>query len=280
LTAAARQDLPPAHALLLGAIQGPAEVLPVSSSAHLILVPALLGWPYSRVDPPLRKAFEVAVHGGAGAALAILLRDELRAILTSLHSRRAGWLALACGPAAVAGAALRTPIESRLSEPRVVALAQVAAGLALGLSDLRPTDRGAAQATGADAAAVGLAQALALVPGVSRGGAALTALRLRRLERRVASRLAREAGLPLLLAAAGAEASGIGRDRPARALAVPLIAGAAAAAAATLASRRLLAALDRSRSLAPLAAYRVLLGLAAYRRLRRRPPARSGSITR
>ena len=64
------------QAVLLGLIQGPAEVLPVSSSGHLVLVPALLDWPYARLPADVRKAFEVALHAGAGAALAWLLRDE------------------------------------------------------------------------------------------------------------------------------------------------------------------------------------------------------------
>jgi undecaprenyl-diphosphatase len=61
----------PAHSLLLGLIQGPTELLPVSSSAHLRLVPWLCGWEHERLDPEHRKAFEVAVHGGAALALLI-----------------------------------------------------------------------------------------------------------------------------------------------------------------------------------------------------------------
>src|SRR4051812_50056222 len=68
--------LPLAHALALGALHGPAELLPVSSSAHTTLVPWLLDWPYPRLDPELRKAFEVALHAGTAAALLIGLRDE------------------------------------------------------------------------------------------------------------------------------------------------------------------------------------------------------------
>ena len=68
--------LRPAQALALGALQGPAELLPVSSSGHLVLVPALLGWPYTRLSPDLRKSFEVALHLGAGDFFyAIKLRE-------------------------------------------------------------------------------------------------------------------------------------------------------------------------------------------------------------
>ena len=65
------------HALALGLLQGPAELLPVSSSGHTTLLPWLAGWPYAELDGELRKSFEVALHAGAGLALAIDMRSEL-----------------------------------------------------------------------------------------------------------------------------------------------------------------------------------------------------------
>jgi undecaprenyl-diphosphatase len=65
--------LPLRHALALGALHGPAELLPVSSSAHVALVPQLLGWPYADLPPDVRKAFEVALHTGTFAGLVALL---------------------------------------------------------------------------------------------------------------------------------------------------------------------------------------------------------------
>ena len=65
------------EAVALGALHGPAELLPISSSAHTELVPWLLGWEYAELDPELRKAFEVAVHAGTAAALLIVLREEV-----------------------------------------------------------------------------------------------------------------------------------------------------------------------------------------------------------
>src|SRR5215218_7266663 len=76
------------HALALGALHGPAELLPVSSSAHTTLVPWLLRWPYPRLDPELRKAFEVALHAGTAAALLIGLRDEVAEAAHGLDRRR------------------------------------------------------------------------------------------------------------------------------------------------------------------------------------------------
>src|SRR5205814_487133 len=84
-------------AVALGLIQGPAEVLPVSSSGHLVLVPALLGWPYADLPADVRKAFEVALHTGAGLALAWLLRDDVVAAAADPFGT-----ALLAGPAAAA----------------------------------------------------------------------------------------------------------------------------------------------------------------------------------
>ena len=76
------------HALALGALHGPAELLPVSSSAHTTLVPWLLGWSYPDLDPELRKAFEVALHAGTAAALLVGLRDEVADAARGLDRRR------------------------------------------------------------------------------------------------------------------------------------------------------------------------------------------------
>ena len=81
------------HALALGLAHGPTELLPISSSAHTILIPLLAGWPYAELDPELRKSFEVALHVGTAAALLVDLRSVeshpgLRAVLQRLAARR------------------------------------------------------------------------------------------------------------------------------------------------------------------------------------------------
>src|SRR5665213_1817974 len=80
------------HALALGLAHGPSELLPISSSAHTILIPLLAGWPYGELDPELRKSFEVALHAGTAAALLVDLRSleshpVLRALLERLGAR-------------------------------------------------------------------------------------------------------------------------------------------------------------------------------------------------
>ena len=77
-----------AQAAALGALQGPAELLPISSSGHIALVPELLGWEYGRLDPELRKAFEVALHAGTAAALLIALRGEVAEAVRELDGSR------------------------------------------------------------------------------------------------------------------------------------------------------------------------------------------------
>ena len=90
-------------------VQGPAELLPVSSSAHLVLVPWLAGWDWERLDPELRKSFEVALHAGAAAALLIGQRRVIAEELRSFDARRAAVLALSFAPAAARRLPLRAP---------------------------------------------------------------------------------------------------------------------------------------------------------------------------
>src|SRR4051794_27199135 len=95
--------LPLRHALALGALLGPAELLPISSSAHTTLVPWLLGWPYGDLDPELRKAFEVALHAGTAVALLIGLRDEVAAAVSGFDARRAVLVVGSFLPPAIVG---------------------------------------------------------------------------------------------------------------------------------------------------------------------------------
>src|ERR1700716_4485301 len=88
------------HAVVLGALHGPAELLPISSSGHVALGPWLLDWPHARLDPELRKAFEVALHAGTAAALVVALRDEVADALFELDRRRGALLLPSAPPPA------------------------------------------------------------------------------------------------------------------------------------------------------------------------------------
>jgi undecaprenyl-diphosphatase len=251
-----------AQALLLGALQGPAELLPISSSGHLVLVPALFGWSYCDLDDELRKSFEVALHAGTAAALLIALRREVTAVLREMDGARLMRHALTFVPPGAAAFAFERPIERRLGSPRGVAAAQIAAGAVLALADRSPADRARDDATARDALALGLAQACALAPGVSRNGATLSAARLLRFDRRAANELSRHAALPIILAAAGLKGWRLWR----RGLPLQVPAGAASAFASTLAASRLVGLVDGTRSYAPFAGYRVALGAVSLMR--------------
>jgi undecaprenyl-diphosphatase len=231
-------------------VQGPAELLPVSSSGHLVL----LG---SR-----DKSFEVFLHAGSAAALLLALRDEVVEIASGLDGERLVRIGLTLAPAAIAGVLFEDQIEAKLGT-RSVALAQVAGGAALIAADLAPADRAHADATPRDALVIGLAQACALIPGVSRNGATLTAARLLRFRRDAASRMSRHAALPVI---AGATALKLVRIRTSfRQGPVPkrkLAAGAIAAFVSSLAAARLVPRNDRLESYRPFGMYRIALGLA------------------
>jgi undecaprenyl-diphosphatase len=248
-------------------LQGPAELLPVSSSGHLVLVPALLGWPYVELDDELRKSFEVALHAGTAVALLIALREEVAEAVRSLDGPRLARHALELLPPGLAAYAFERPIERRLGAAPGVAAAQVVGGLVLGLADRAPATRGHDEAGARDALAIGAAQACALAPGISRNGATLTAARLLHFERPAANRLSRHAALPIILAATGLKGYRLWRRGLPRSLAMPFAAGAAAAFVSTLASARLVPLVDGARSYLPFAAYRVALGALALRRL-------------
>jgi undecaprenyl-diphosphatase len=246
--------------------------LPVSSSGHTALLPQLLGWSYADLDDELRKSFEVALHFGTAAALMIALRHEVVEVVRDIDARRVVRHVLEILPPAVAATLWERPIEQRCGTARGVALSQVAGGVALALADRRPALRVHGDAGAGDALAIGVGQAAALVPGVSRNGATLTAARLRRFERSSANRLSRHAALPIIVAATGLKGARLARRGLPRELRAPFAVGAVAAFASTLASARLVPVVDGAPSYAPFAAYRVGLGLCALARLRATQP--------
>jgi undecaprenyl-diphosphatase len=266
-----RAALKPRHALALGLAQGPTELLPVSSSAHTTLIPLLLGWPYDELDGELRKSFEVALHAGASVALAIDMRSELLDAARRLDRRRIGVIALSLAPAALAGFALRPLIARRLGGPRSIAGGLAGGSVAMAIAELAfaPGKRSDDDARAIDGAALGLAQALALAPGVSRYGATLAVARARGFSRVDAQALSWHAAMPVMLGASALEGARMLRRRPPPGAGLPLAAGAAAALGSTWLSARLLRRPARAlRSLLPSAVYRVLLAALVIARSR------------
>jgi undecaprenyl-diphosphatase len=237
------------EALALGLLHGPVELIPVSSSGHVTAVPWLLGWEIARWDGERRKELEVALHAGTAAALLIVLRPpRLRPV----------FLAAAVVPPGVAGLALERRIEQRLGTPATLAAGLLAGAAALVLADRMPPARAARDATPADGLVLGLAQAAALVPGVSRSGATLAAARGLGFGRADASRLSWEVALPVLLGASGLKAGRVLSGRRDRGATAPLAAGAAAAFASTLPAARTIG-IERRAPLWPWAAWRAAL---------------------
>jgi len=262
-----RPSLPLTHAVALGALHGPTELLPVSSSAHTTLVPWLLHWPYAELDPELRKAFEVALHAGTAAALLIGLRDEVGAAVRGFDRRR---LVLTFGsfvPPAIVGYTLERQIEERLGTPATIAAGLLIGSLVMVLADARGSHGRSRDDAGlVDALALGVAQACALMPGVSRNGATLAAARLRGFGRRDASALSRHVALPIIVGATGLKGARLaGRGVP-RSVAGAFAAGIGASFASTLASVRIIRAVERNRPFTIYAAYRATLATVVLRR--------------
>jgi undecaprenyl-diphosphatase len=250
------------RALALGALHGPAELMPISSSAHVTVVPYLLGWDYAQADAELRKAFEVALHAGTALALLLGLRDEVATELRDLSPDHIARVIVASLPAALVGFTLEGPIERRLGTPATIPLGMVLGALAMGWADRSPRERTEDEVGLRDALWLGIAQACALMPGVSRNGATLTAARRRRFHRVDSNRLSRHVALPVIGGATFLKTLRLARTGLPAGMAVPFAAGAGASFVSTLLSTRVLRAVERDASLTPYVVYRLAIAAA------------------
>jgi undecaprenyl-diphosphatase len=189
------------QALILGLVQGATELLPISSSGHLILVPWLGDWTYLQENNELNQTFDVGLHLGTLAAVALYFRRDVvalvRAWVGSVRRRRiespaerVAWLvAVATVPAALVGALGEGLIAERLGEPWQIAILLAVFGIVLWIADRTEPRRSLADLGLGTAAAIGFAQALSLAPGVSRSGVTISAARFLGLDRDSAARL-------------------------------------------------------------------------------------------
>lgn len=267
------------EAVAYGLLQGPTELLPVSSSGHLVLAPWLAGSDYLRLDPELRKAFEVALHVGTAAALVLVMRGEVIEAITEMDSRRAALVVSTLAPAAVAVLLFERQIERYASRPEVVAAGLAVGGVAMLLADRHGGERGRQTATAADGIVIGGAQALALIPGVSRNGATLVAARLRGFDRQAAMELSMHAALPVIGAASLLKGVRLAKRGLPPELRRGFVLGAAGAFVSSLACARLLAHSRRARRLTPYGLYRIGLAAVVAKALRRRRNAASADVT-
>jgi undecaprenyl-diphosphatase len=258
------------RAIVLGTVQGPTELLPVSSSAHLTLVPWFLGWRREDGDANLEKTFGVALHAGAAAALLVAQRQVIAEELRSFDTRRAAVLGLSFLPAALFGLLFERMIEERLGGPASTAGGLLVGAGAMVAADRRPQERDRGKATAADGLALGFAQAAALAPGVSRNGATLSVARWRGFTRQHANMLSRTVALPVIVGAALLKGARLRRRGLPREQRAAFAAGTAASFASTLASQALIRVVERDSALWPYAAYRAGLAGVVLGRLWRR----------
>lgn len=193
--------------VLLALLQGLTEFLPISSSAHLILPSQILGWKDQGM------AFDVAVHVGTLVAVVWYFRRDLRALgqgsILACLSRRSNdashlTLALVVGslPAIIVGFCADNWIEANLRTGFVIAMTTICFGILLGVADRRATEeRDLAQITLVTALLIGLAQAIALIPGTSRSGVTMTAALFLGLSRTASARFSFLLSIPIIAGA-------------------------------------------------------------------------------
>lgn len=260
------------QAIVLGIVQGLTEFVPISSSAHLVLVPAALGWSFT---PEPAFVFDVLVQMGTLLAVAAYFRAELIALirdavdgLLSLRplekpmSRLAWLLVLATLPAIVAGLLLKDLVEQAFSSPTAVSAFLLFTAFWLTLAErLGKRARPLSELSASDALVVGLAQALALFPGVSRSGATIGGGLMRHLDRTSAARFSFLLSIPVMLGAGVIAVGDLIRVTGLRPLVAPVIAGFLTAAVVGYISIRWLLAYLSSHGLRLFAGYCAIVGL-------------------
>jgi undecaprenyl-diphosphatase len=201
------------QALVLGVVQGATELLPISSSGHLILVPWIAEWRYLETHESFNKTFDVALHLGTLVAVVLYFWSDIvryvvawvgsirRRSVTTPDERIAWAVAAATIPAAIAGAVGEEFIEKKLGQPWQIAIALAVFGVVLWLADRLPQQRGLDDIGVRNGFLIGLAQVLALIPGVSRSGITITAARAWKLDRDAAARFSFLLLVPVVLGA-------------------------------------------------------------------------------
>jgi undecaprenyl-diphosphatase len=260
------EDIGLLQALVLALLQGLTEWLPISSSAHLILFPRLVGWP----DQGL--GFDVAVHAGSLLAVLVYFRREIAAMAgdwtrSVLHRRLEGEAKLAWAvllgtiPVGLAGLAFKDVVETAMRDPHILAWALIGFGAALWLADvLGRRQRSEHQLTWRDVVVIGLAQALALIPGTSRSGITMTAGLAVGWTRAAAARFSFLLAIPVLVLAGGLDVLDWLQGEARQPAAILLTGFAASALAAYACIWAFLAWIARI-GMAPFVVYRIALGI-------------------
>ena len=268
--------MPILHAIVLGLVQGLSEFLPISSSAHLLFVPWLLGWDdFSGAGgESLKQSFDVALHLGTFVAVLGYFRKDVKSyvvegtklVLTRTKpvttDGRLAWLfVLATIPAAAIGAIFEDQIGTALGSPLIIALSLIGFGILLGVADRAVGTRKVEDFRMPDSLKVGMAQALALNPGTSRSGITMTAARWIGFDRDAAVRISFVMSLPVIFGAVVFKMFKMFSEGGYEELLVPLAVGIVTSCISGLVAVWGTIKLVSTRNLMPFVIYRIAVGV-------------------
>jgi len=263
------------QAIILGIVQGLTEFLPISSSGHLILVPWLFNWHFLLDNPDLNKTFDVALHLGTFVAVLIYFWREVVRLITawvrsigrrSLNEPEAklAWLLLVSTiPAAILGVAFESFIEDRLGKPWIIAVMMIVFALVMYAVDhLARLDRKLEALTWTDSILIGIAQAFALCPGVSRSGITMMTGLALRLDRESAARYSFLLSIPVIGGAAAYKAVEIAKNGLPSGTAMPFAVGIVSAAISGMVAIWFVLAYLKRHNFNIFVIYRIIVGVA------------------
>jgi undecaprenyl-diphosphatase len=262
------------QAIILGIVQGLTEFLPISSSGHLLLVPWLFNWHFLLENPDLNKTFDVALHLGTFVAVVLYFRREIvrllgawvrsisRRSLAEPEAKLAWLLIVSTIPAAIVGVLFEDFITNTLGKPWMIGVAMIVfAGFMYLIDHVAKLDRELEDLTWLDALLIGVAQALALLPGVSRSGITMMTGLLVRLDRESAARYSFLMSIPVIGGAAAFKGLEVARDGLPAGTATPFLVGMVTAALSGIAAIWFTLAYLKRHNFNLFVVYRIVVGV-------------------
>ena len=262
------------QAIILGIVQGLTEFLPISSSGHLLLVPWLFNWHFLLENPDLNKTFDVALHLGTFVAVVLYFWREIvrlvgawvrsisRRSLAEPEAKLAWLLIVSTIPAALVGVLLEDFITNTLGKPWMIGVAMIVfAGFMYLVDHIARLDRDLETLTWLDALLIGVAQSLALLPGVSRSGITMMTGLLVRLDRESAARYSFLMSIPVIGGAAAFKGLEVARDGLPAGTAMPFAVGMVAAALSGIAAIWFTLAYLKRHNFNLFVVYRIVIGV-------------------
>ena len=265
--------MPILHAIVLGITQGLSEFLPISSSGHLRLVPWLFDWNDFVGQESLEKTFDVALHLGTLLALLVYFRGDIvrltraglrRGALATADGRQAWFVLASAVPAGITGALFSSAIEEHTGAIWLIATMLIVFGLVLAWADRRVGGRAIEEVTLRDAVLMGVGQAVALQPGVSRSGITMTAGRLAGLDRDAAVRFAFLMSIPVTAGAMAFKGLDVVKDGMPDGFAAPFAWGIVASAITGWIAVAGMLRLMRTTTFRPFVIYRLAAGIGFF----------------